>query len=103
MVIDLVPLIAIPLPILAHWVRIETGSSRSGVARYGSADWARMSDVERLTHLLSALALFAYVVLVSGRGDTPNALAAGALILFTARLAIDFYAGIRYPGKGRNT
>ncbi len=99
--VDFIPLIAIPLPILVHWTWVEVRYKRDGaLPRYGSAGWARMSAVERVCLLSSTLGLFAYVVVVANRGDQPNALAAAALVFYAARLAIDFYARLRYP---RNT
>jgi hypothetical protein len=60
-----------------------------------------MSAGERVVSFLGTLALFIYVVVVLGRGEQPNALAAASAAIFAAYLGLDFYVGLRYPEKRR--
>jgi phosphoglycerol transferase MdoB-like AlkP superfamily enzyme len=98
--VDVIPLIAIPLVILAHWQRVSRRYRDTGeLPRYGSTEHFRMTDRERLAALVGTLALLVYVAVVVGRGDKPNVLAAAAAALFVAYLGLDFYVGLRYPER----
>jgi hypothetical protein len=96
-----VPIIAIPLVIVAHWRRaVERYGDGGTVPRFGSAEYFRMSDGERAATFVATLALFVDVVIVLGRRDTPRAL---AVAIFAGYLGLDFCVGLRYPERRRKS
>jgi hypothetical protein len=100
-VVQLIPLVAIPVVIVAHWRRVWIGYRASDAVAewFRWPDYFRMSDVERALTFGGTLALFVYLAIVLGDGETPNALAAAAAVVFLGYLALDFYVGVRHPAK----
>jgi hypothetical protein len=93
-VIEIIPLIAIPVVVVSHWQTAWAYFRETGRARSGSSLF-RMSHLERAVTFAGTLALYVYLAVVIGRGDDPNHLAAAATVGFTIYLALDFVVGLR--------
>lgn len=105
--LDLVPIVLIPAMLVVHWwTPFKRWRDTGELPRRGSADFFRMTDVERVVVFIGTVGVFAYVVARFAAGSHPHPIVTAAAVLFATLLFMDFWVNLRHPedrppGKNR--